>query len=407
MQLQDPSTYSQRDGASSRQWRLLAGRRRRLGMLAICLLVAVLAPTPASAHVKWFEEAAGHPLRTELILSDRTLLWLASSAAAVLGLYAIHRLVARRRWPWTRVVRQMAAGAPTILAIQAAIALMSNAVHPSLLAPNLALPASAIGCGLALVQVLLALSLITGVGDWLAGLALIGLLPVIALLFSPADALEQVFWAGIGLVVLVIGRGAASTTLARPWFERRNPAWAGRAITILRVATGMSLVVVALTEKLWDPDLGRAFLLGRPELNVLQTLPGLGWFSNDLFVLAAGLAEAALGAMLISGFSPRLVILAMWLPFNLGIPVLPSQELLGHLPILGIMYLLLVQAEDLAPAREPAHIAPTWASGRLHAGKQRGRFRPSVSHRLAEVPGHRSPIQAGEPAGRVPVVSSH
>jgi hypothetical protein len=85
----------------------------------------------------------------------------------------------------------------------------------------------------------------------------------------------------------------------------------------------------------------------------MQTLPGLGWFNDDTFVLAAGLAEAALGAMLISGFAPRLVILAMWLPFNLGIPVLPSQELLGHLPILGIMYVLLVQGSAPVQTTSP------------------------------------------------------
>ncbi len=28
----------------------------------------------------------------------------------------------------------------------------------------------------------------------------------------------------------------------------------------------------------------------------------------------------------------------MWVPFNLGIPFLPLQELLGHLPIFGIVW---------------------------------------------------------------------
>src|SRR5205823_5459495 len=130
--------------------------------------------------------------------------------------------------------------------------------------------------------------------------------------------------------------------------------------------TGLSLAFVALTEKLWNPDLGRAFLLQRPELNVFQTLPGMSWFTDDTFVLAAGLAEAAIGAMLISGFSPRLVILAMWLPFNLGIPVLPSQELLGHLPILGIMYLLLVESPTLVPSSTASlrRVAPVLAPAR-------------------------------------------
>ena len=321
-------------------------------LLAGCLLVGgILGASPVSAHVKWFEVADRYPLRLDLIRSERTILWLASSTVAVVALFLAHRILLSRKWFWTGALTRMAAGAPTVLAIQAAIGLVSNAVYPSLLAPNLGLQSDAVGATLAIVQLLIAVSFITGMADWLGGLALMSLLPVIAFLFSPADALEQVFWAGIGAAVVVIGRDSHRTGLARPWFHRRNAAWARRAIVMLRTATGLSLIVVALTEKLWNPDLGRAFLLARPDLNVLQHLLGMGWFSDDAFVLMAGLTEAAIGAMLISGLSPRLVILAMWLPFNLGIPVLPSQELLGHLPILGIMYVLLVDGADLVPAR--------------------------------------------------------
>ena len=45
---------------------------------------------------------------------------------------------------------------------------------------------------------------------------------------------------------------------------------------------------------------------------------------------------------MISGLLTRVVIIAMWLPFNLTIPFLPPEELLYHLPFLGIMYFLLV-----------------------------------------------------------------
>jgi hypothetical protein len=358
--------------------------------LAACLLVGgVLGATPASAHVKWFEAADRYPLRLDLVWSERTILWLASSAAALIALFLAQRVLVSRKWFWTGALTRVAAGAPTVLAIQAAIGLVSNAVHPSLLAPNLELPSGVVGATLALVQLLIAVSFITGVGDWLGGLALMSLIPVTALLFSPADALEQIFWAGIGAAVVVIGRDAHRTGLARPWFRRRNPAWARRAIVMLRAAAGLSLIVVALTEKLWNPDLGRAFLLAHPELNVFQSLPGMGWFSDDMFVLMAGLAEAAIGAMLVAGLAPRLVILAMWLPFNLGIPVLPSQELLGHLPMLGIMYVLLVDGADLVPARpvRVPRVVATSGPARLryqmdhdvHGGVATGRF-PSRNH---------------------------
>jgi hypothetical protein len=330
--------------------------RTRL-LAAACLLIGVLGPSTVWAHVKWFESPLRYPVRLDLVWSDRTLMWLASSIAATAVLYGVHRLVAVHEWRWSRLLRQMAVGAPTMLAIQAAIGLVSNAVHPAVLAPNLVLEPGLLGTAVALIQLAIALSFITGIADWLGGVALICLVAAVGLLFSPADALEQTFWVGIGAVMVVNGRGSEHSILTWAWVRRHDPIWTHRVLVVLRVATGVSLIVVALTEKLWNPDLGRAFLLDRPELNVFQTLPGLSWFSNDVFVLAAGLTEAAIGAMLISGFATPLVILAMWVPFNLGIPVLPSQELLGHLPILGIMYMLLVNGHTNEPKAKPNYAA--------------------------------------------------
>lgn len=318
-------------------------RIMRLSFVAMCIAVGVLAPAAALAHVKWFTDSTAYPLRTELILTDRSLSWLNTSAVAIALLAGVRRLVGHREWPDSPMLRRMARGAPTILAIQAAIGLVAAATRPALLAVNLPLALNSLGIGLIAAQLGIALCFITGVADWLAALALIALVPLMAVLATPLDAMEQLLWVGIGVVVMVVGRAGADAGQARWWFERRNAAWSRRAVTILRVATGLSLVVVALTEKIWNPELGLAFLAERPELNVFHNALGMSWFTDDMFVLSAGLTEAAIGAMLISGILPRLVILGMWLPFHLGIPVLPPQELVGHLPIFGIMYVLFVR----------------------------------------------------------------
>ncbi len=71
--------------------------------------------------------------------------------------------------------------------------------------------------------------------------------------------------------------------------------------------------------------------------------------SDERFILVAGIFEFVIGALLISGFLTRVVIIAMWVPFNITIPFLPPEELLWHLPFFGIMYFLLVHGADLAP----------------------------------------------------------
>jgi hypothetical protein len=115
-----------------------------------------------------------------------------------------------------------------------------------------------------------------------------------------------------------------------------------RAVTILRILTGASLAVLAFTEKLWNVPLAAAFL----ENHNFNFLPALGLnVSTETFVLMAGTVELTLGLLLMSGAFLRLVIVMLWLPFNLTLPLLGWRELVGHLPIYGIMALLLVYGD--------------------------------------------------------------
>lgn len=106
--------------------------------------------------------------------------------------------------------------------------------------------------------------------------------------------------------------------------------------------SGLSFLVLGFADKVWNPALGAAFLAERPQFNVLRHGFGLEWFTDERFVLLGGIVEAGIGALLVSGLLTRVAILAMWVPFNLPVPFLPAVEMLGHLPIFGVMYLLLV-----------------------------------------------------------------
>ncbi len=304
-------------------------------------LVAALLPTAAWAHVKWFEDAARFPVRPDLVLSNRTYLWLGASTVTLLWLSMAQRLLGSG-WPDVGFLRRMGAGAPTVLSIQAAICLASAAVRPALLAPNLSLPQSPLGFGLAGLELVIAATLVTGIADWLGAIALLALIPVTALLYSPLDALEQGVWVGIAVMIAVVGRRGVDGASVRAALKDRAAAWATRSVAILRTTTGLAIIAAALTEKLWNPALGAAFLAHHPSFNVFHAQLGLPWFTDDLFVLLAGIVEGTIGVLLVSGCLTRVVVLGMWLPFNLGIPFLPPQELIGHLPILATMYVLLV-----------------------------------------------------------------
>src|SRR5919197_5403579 len=129
--------------------------------LALFASMVALVPRSTSAHVKWFEDPARHPLRTDLILSGRTAITVGASALAVALLYLLRRFVEDPHWPEVAFLKQMAIGAPTLLAVQASIGLVHAAVQPALLVPSLPLGRDALGQTLAALQFLIAFSLLT------------------------------------------------------------------------------------------------------------------------------------------------------------------------------------------------------------------------------------------------------
>ena len=118
----------------------------------------------------------------------------------------------------------------------------------------------------------------------------------------------------------------------------------------------MGLMIVAFTEKLANPELARAFLQHHP-LNFTAWLhiP----MSDDLFMLCAGSTELLIGLCLIFGIFPRLIVASAWLLINMSLTVFNWVELVGHLPLYGVMAMLLVWT----PQEEDQRL---WTEGVLH-----------------------------------------
>jgi len=299
--------------------------------------------------VAWFEDPHRYPVQWELVLGSRTLLALLAAGIAGGLLYGLQRYVGDPHWPRLPFLPRMALGAPTLLAVQGAIALIYSGVQPVLLAPHLHVPNGIAGVVIGVLEVAIGFAFITGIADRAAAVALVLLVGLSFLLFPPLDALAQVYWAGIAVVLFVIGRQADVAGQPRKstrWPVQVTPE---RAVAALRILTGIAIVAPAFAEKIWNPRLARAFLYQHPEFNFPHHLLGISWMSDERFILAAGIAESTIGILLITGLLTRVVIIAMWVPFNLTIPFLPAPELIWHIPVFGIIYFLLVHGADLAP----------------------------------------------------------
>lgn len=337
----------------------LLPRFLRLAVGSTMLALALL-PLTAFAHVRWFTpEGPYWDPDWSHIFSLQTLLALLAIAGIVTVLAAGQRLIGDALWPRPPFFQRMEPSAPAILGVQAAIALIYAATQFNLFVPNIDLPRNVLGVVIAGTAITAGFTLITGVLTRVGAVIIVGLFLLAFVFGAWYEALEQIIFVGIALYLVAVGRGVVRYDSGE---EEDRTALSDRllphALPILRWCAGISILVLGFTEKLLAPDLGVAFLQEYPHFNVPREL-GMGWFTDERFVYAAGIIEATAGAALLCGFLPRVVILGLWIPFNLGIPFLPPIELIGHLPILATMYVLLVRGtEGIPPPTAPAETQP-------------------------------------------------
>lgn len=320
--------------------------RRSLVWLTALLLAMV--PISVAAHARWFVDGELPPTDWSAVVSWPVLIATVLAAATVVALARAQRFLDDPLWPRPPMFQRLEPAAPAILAVQTAIAMIYAATQLHLFVPNIDLPRNIAGIALAGIAIIAGFSFITGVLTRIGALMTIGLLVVAFFFARPEEVAEQVIFAGIALYLVAVGRGVVRFDGEEEDRTALSDHLLPHALMILRVSAGASILILAFTEKLINVELGVAFLEAYPRFNVLREL-GFDWFTNERFVYTAGIVEAIAGVALLAGYLPRVVILGLWIPFNLGIAFLPPQELIGHLPILSTMYVLLVRGTEGIP----------------------------------------------------------
>lgn len=298
-------------------------------------------------HERWFVSDHGLATRWGDAFEPATLAAFATAAAVVGIVWIAWRLSGRR----PVLPGPMALGAtheqlavvygwvPLLLAVHTAVPLLVSGIQRQLLVPNLQM---GIGTGavIGVLEIGVALLLFYGVFARYAAFGLAGVWVVGAALFGPSLLLEHVEFLGIAAFFWIAGRGpVAFDRIFGHWAHARE-SLLPHAVPILRVATGFSIAWLALTEKLLNVPLGLAFLREYPWVDFL---PALGLHvSNTAFLRMAGTVELTAGVLIMLGAFPRLVILLLWLPFNLTLAAFGWRELVGHLPIYAVIALVLL-----------------------------------------------------------------
>jgi uncharacterized membrane protein YphA (DoxX/SURF4 family) len=342
-------------------------------------------PSQVDAHVRWFIDAERYPPEWERLFTWPALLVVVVSAVLLGGLLVLRRIVRTPHFPNPSFLAYMEPSATALLAVQTGISLVFFASQVDLFVPNLELDGPAAWI-LVTLQVAVAGAFITGLVDR-GGAALVVAVWLLGfMIFAPWEMVDQTLYAGIGIALFVLGRTIPPPAVARRLLPLGD--YERQSVAALRILAGVSFVSVAFTEKLLAPDAGVAFLEQYPEFNVMREFFGWSWWTDERFTIAAGVVEATAGILLISGVLTRVVILLLLVPFNVTVAFLPPQELLGHLPIFGIMYVLLLYGSGAEPRARERRLAPALA-GDTHERERRMRHGDTPDDRPARPPNMR------------------
>jgi uncharacterized membrane protein YphA (DoxX/SURF4 family) len=260
---------------------------------------------------------------------------------AAVGLAAVWRAVGRHmpkpEIGLLRPLGRLSPWIPRLLGAHAGVSLLAQAVKGTYLAPSLELPAGGFGTALAIIEGLAGVWLISGLRLRPAAVLLVAAGPLGMLRYGVVPILERVDLLGVALFLAILPPGEDGGGAVRA-----SPRRLTYALLALRSLVGLSLVVLAFTEKLARPELAEAFLTRFPAFNVLHSVG----VSDIAFIRLAGAVELLFGLLIVSGAMPQLAVIVAGIPFNATLFFLGASELIGHLPIYGAMLALLVYGSD-------------------------------------------------------------
>lgn len=289
--------------------------------------------TSASAHVNWFVDRDADPIANYTITDP---VFLVFAFIAVLMVCFAAWLDAKL--PTPRVAQSsLRHDFMEILRVFTGMSFLLTAYDGSLVAPH-KVAEGTFGMALLFLQAIIGIMLIANRWIMIAAILMLVLHTGVIIKFGFFPALEYGIIIGIASFLLI------NAIPDDAWREKLKP----YSVDILRIWTGISLVALAIGEKLGASALGQVFV-AQYQWNFMQAL-GFTVFDDRLFVLIAGMVEAVIGTVLILGITVRLAVLTLSVMMALSNIIFIIEgnndaamvEFIGHMPIIGVALLLLL-----------------------------------------------------------------
>lgn len=300
-------------------------------------LGALFTPVLLSAHTRWFAEGEIPPLE----ISEPTSLYMTIWAVVVIAIVAFGIFLHKRNWFQFDFLRpkkkkSYERAASTFAMIAGAFFLIAG-THEYLFSPNLTIE-SGIPFILIVLQIVIGLAYLLGVGTRLSSLLLI-FLWIFAIPYAGLLAMIENIWIlSTAIFIAIMGNDYFSIISVSRLKTKFSPL-KKYALSILRLGTGATLMILGLSEKIFAPELGVNFL-ALHDWNFMQAL-GFN-YSDYLFTLSGGTVEFLFGLMFVFGIVPRLNALIVAVVFTTPLFILGPIELAGHLPHFAAVVLLLL-----------------------------------------------------------------
>lgn len=301
------------------------------------ILLLLLAPSLSFAHTKWFATGELAPFATTAPTTTYLLIWTLIATIII----AIGAFFERRGWFQLNFLKPtqpqaFSRAASTFVMVVGAFLVIAGS-HTYLFSPNLT-PDTGIPISLIYAQIAIGLAFMVGIASRTSGLLLAGLWALQFPYAGAVTALENSWVLSTAIFITLSGNdyfAVTSFSILRPLVASSKK----YALSILRIGTGVTLLVLGLSEKILAPEFGMNFL-SHHHWNFMSTL-GLS-FTDYLFIICAGAVEFIFGLVFILGIVTRLNALVVAIVFSIPLFILGPIELAGHLPHFAAVVMLLL-----------------------------------------------------------------
>lgn len=306
--------------------------------LIVTLLTLLVVPISAYAHTRWFAVGTLLPFQTDEPTTVYLMIWGFIVACVVsVGVFFEKRGILSLSFLHPQKSHAFQRAAASFSMVTGAFFLIAG-THHYVFSPNLS-ASFGMPQWLIVLQILIGISLLVGFFERFAAMLLAGLWVLVLCYSGFIAALEDVWVLSTAFFILVMGNDYFDMFPVRAL--QKHVEWLRPyALSVLRMGTGLTLLVLGFSEKILHPEFGIHFL-EMYQWNFMQ-LAGFHWFSDYLFTLSAGAVESLFGLIFILGIVTRLNALVLSIFFTIPIFILGPIELAGHMPHFAAVLLLLL-----------------------------------------------------------------